>query len=140
LDPGSTGSARSLPARVGEDMASEVREALAAAGGAWGEVWVPVERDRAEDEAGFALLTVPGLAVLEIERGEVGGVAAVRVRQSLDSGAVLTLVQWGAGGGELEPTLPDGQAVVTVERGDVRVTAAAALSEESLRETVERLR
>ncbi|MEX2531780.1 MAG: hypothetical protein WD960_13515 [Gemmatimonadota bacterium] len=126
--------ARSLRAREGGEPAGEARDVINAAG--TGEFWAPVARERAEAGAGFALLTVPGLAVLEIEFGAVGGVTAIRVRQALDSGAVLTLVQWKADGGELEPTLPDGQAVVTVELGEVRVRGAAPVAADSLRRVV----
>jgi hypothetical protein len=97
------------------------------------EVWVPASRERAEEGAGFELLTVPDLAVLEIELGQVGGVPAVRVRQALDSGATLTLVQWPVHGPEVEPTMPGGQAVLTMERGEVRLTGAAPLEVDSLR-------
>jgi hypothetical protein len=97
------------------------------------EVWSPVPRDLAGAEAGFELLTVPGLPVLEIETGEVAGVHMVRVRQALDSGATLTLIQWRPGVEEVEPTLPQGQPVAMVERGEVRVTGAAPISLDSLR-------
>ena len=108
------------------------RAALAEVEGAR-EVWVPVTRDRAQSAAGFAPLAVPDLPVLEIEVGEVEGQVAVRVRQALDSGAALTLVQLRAEGPAVAPTLPAGQPVATVRRGDVRVTGSAPIPADSLR-------
>lgn len=131
--------AAALRAREAVIEAGGAREARPAAPGAR-EVWVPVARSHAESEAGFALLTVPGLPVLEVELGGVDGVPAVRVRQELASGATLTLVQWEADGGEVAPALPEGQAVVTVEREGMRVTGAAPVTLDSLRTMMEGIR
>jgi hypothetical protein len=103
------------------------------------EVWVPATRARAESEAGFAVLAVPELPVLEIELGRLEGTVAVRVRQALESGATLTLVQQRADGAAGEPTLPEGQPVATVRRGDLRVTGAAPIAVDSLRALLARI-
>jgi len=112
------------------------RFALAEAGRA-GEVWVPLTRAGAESVAGFVLLTVPGLPVLEVEVGQVEGQVAVRVRQELESGSTLTLVQQRADGPVAEPTLPEGQPVATVRKGDLRVTGSAPIPLDSLRALLE---
>jgi hypothetical protein len=104
------------------------------------ELWVPTTREQAESMAAFALLTVPDLPILEIEMGRMEGTPAVRVRQALESGAVLTLVQRRADGPGAAPTLPEGQPVVTVRRGDVSVTGSAPIPVDSLRALLEALK
>lgn len=55
--------------------------------------WMLTSLQNAETEAGFGVLTVPDLPVLEVELGRVDGAAGVRVRQSVSPGIVLTLTQ-----------------------------------------------
>ena len=104
------------------------------------EVWTPVTRTHAESQAGFAVLIVPELAIAEIELGEVRGAVAVRVRQALDSGATLTLVQQRADGSAGEPTLPAGQPAETVERHGLRITGSAPMVVDSLKALLGRVR
>ena len=81
--------------------------------------------------------TVPGLGTISVETGDVEGEPAVRVRQSLESGGEIVLVQT-RGAAAAPRSAPAGW--VTVARGNVTVAASAALDEAALRALLERLR
>jgi hypothetical protein len=104
------------------------------------EAWIPTDREAAESEAGFALGIVPDLPVVEIELSEVDGAVAIRVRQALDSGATLTLVQWSADGPSLDPVLPEGQPVATARTRGLVITGSAPISPDSLQALLGKLR
>ena len=70
------------------DIDAQVTEAFAQ------ETWVAADRSAAERHLGRALLTVEGLPVAGVRVGEVSGLPAVLVLQTLPSGDSLDLVQW----------------------------------------------
>ena len=70
------------------DIDAQVNEAFAQ------ETWVAADRSAAERHLGRALLTVEGLPVAGVRVGEVSGLPAVLVLQTLPSGDSLDLVQW----------------------------------------------
>ncbi len=104
------------------------------------EAWVPADREHAESEAGFVLGIVPDLPVLEIELGGPAGAVAIRVRQALDSGATLTLVQWSADGPALDPVLPSGQPAATARTRGLVIAGSAPISPDSLTALLARVR
>jgi hypothetical protein len=109
--------------------------------------WMLTSLQHAEREAGFGVLTVPDLPILEVELGTVEGAAAVRVRQSVSQGVVLTLTQrpeTGAladrGFSDAGPS-PDAVEAETTVRDGVRVHGAAPpMPSDSLRLLLDRAR
>lgn len=95
-------------------------------------IWTEADLPTAERRLGRAPLVVPGLPIVGMEVGEVEGTPAVRVRQELEGGAVLALVQRR----EEAPF----EAWTQVRRGGVWVAASARISRDSLRALVGRLR
>jgi hypothetical protein len=91
---------------------------------------------------------VPGLPLLGIDAGETEGAPAVRVRQSLGGGGVLTLLVRQAparGRTAARTTRADavaaaGESEVIVSKGELLVTARAALPADSLAKVVAALR
>lgn len=107
--------------------------------------WTPVDRERAEEIAGFSVHRVPELEILEIEAGEIDGTPVLRVRQAVRPGAVLNLVESrnpvsGPAAGLF--SLPSDSTVTTVttRRGEVWITGSAPVPADSLRALVEAVR
>ena len=99
------------------------------------EGWVLTSLIDAERGAGFSVVTVPGLDVLEVELGTVGGVAAVRVRQSVSQGVVLIMTQQPTAVAPADRADADAEGVETVVRDGVlilgqvpRLSSSAVLS------------
>lgn len=107
--------------------------------------WTPVDRERAEEIAGFSVHRVPELEILDIEAGEIDGTPVLRVRQAVRPGAVLTLVESrnpvsGPAAGLF--SLPSDSTVTTVttRRGEVWIAGSAPVTADSLRALVEAVR
>lgn len=103
-----------------------------------GEGWTSMDRERAEELAGFSILSVPGMEILEIDVTELDGTPVVRVRQALGSNGVLTLLE------SLDPvsgpavglaSLPPDSTVTTVttRREEVWITASGPMAADSVR-------
>lgn len=109
--------------------------------------WMITSLQNAETEAGFGVLTVPDLPVLEVALGRVDGAAAVRVRQSVSPGIVLTLMQRPETGAPADRAFsdadlsPDTIEVEAMVRDGVLVRGAAPrIPSDSVRLLLERVR
>lgn len=102
--------------------------------------WRALSPAAAEAQVGFPTPAVPGLEVLAVEVGELEGAAAVRVRQVVEPGTVLTLLQRRATGATEAEDQPDGLTTVSIRRDDLLLTATAALPADSLQTLLERAR
>lgn len=102
--------------------------------------WRALSPAAAEAQVGFPTSAVPGLEVLAVEVGELEGAPAVRVRQVVEPGTVLTLLQRRATGATEAEDQPDGLTTVSIRRDDLLLTATAALPADSLRTLLERVR
>jgi len=124
-------------------LASEGRRLTRAdqvADAAAGESWAVVGRDDAEARAGFGLYTVPQLTVLSIELRIVNGHPAVRITQDIDGETRLTLVESRSATTVQDPEPGDTRSFASTQRGDVRISAYAEMSEEALSALLDRIR
>jgi len=111
----------------------------ASAGGEGSAAWRPVTRAVAGEEAGFEVLAVPGLEIVAVEIGALESAPAVRVRQALGPGTVLTLVQRRGEGATPAADQPDGMATESARRGDLLLTATAPIPADSLQRLLGRI-
>jgi hypothetical protein len=114
------------------------------------EAWTAADAETAGEYLGIPVLTVPELTVLSYSVGRVDGNRAVRVLQELKPGDMLELIQRTAEGDRperrlmaaraLAPVFTDSLVTVRVFRDGYVITARARVTEESLRELLERIR
>jgi hypothetical protein len=100
--------------------------------------WVATGRFEAEEQAGFALLSVPDLPIMSVETMSADGVVLLRVVQELEEGGRLILIQ----APEPVTLVPElnGRAVGSTRVGDVWVMALAPMSGEEVEQLLRRLR
>lgn len=105
--------------------------------------WVGVHPREARRRLGQDPLRVPGLRVVSIQAGELEGRQAIRLRQTLGTDVVLSLVQV-RGPAEVEglpaESAPGEHARLVRRVGDVTVVGSAPLPADSLARLLERLR
>ncbi len=105
--------------------------------------WRPMSSIAAEGYVGSALWMLPGLdlVTLEVAWGDNPNETHVaRVRQDLGDGTTLTLIQGRTDGRRTRWPLPSAGAVLSTRRGEMLITATAAVSTDSLRTLLTQLR
>jgi hypothetical protein len=106
-------------------------------------VWRPSPSIAAEGHVGSALWMLPGLDVLSLEvayGGYPNETHVARVRLDLGEGKILTLVQGRTDGRRIRWPIQSEGAVLSTRRGEMLITATAAVSADSLRALLEQLR
>jgi hypothetical protein len=106
-------------------------------------VWRPSPSIAAEGHVGSALWMLPGLDLLSLEvayGGYPNETHVARVRLDLGEGKILTLVQGRTDGRRIRWPIQSQGAVLSTRRGEMLITATAAVSADSLRALLEQLR
>lgn len=138
---GTAGSAqRRAAGNTMESMSSEIRISAADPALGSGGGWAPRGPAEAEAALGFPIASVPGLTVTSVEVGQVAGVDALRIRQSLAPEATLTLIQARAPLALDATATPDGRAASTTRRSELSIIGAAAVPFDSLNALLARVR
>lgn len=153
-EPVAAGTAPATGALAGRAPGVEVTRAdvLDGAAGPDAEGWLGVRPEAARGLLGREPLRIRGLALVSIQAGMWEGRAAVRVRQRLAGGEILSLVQVpdrageesefgdGAPVSEARDGAPAGHTRLVRHAGGIVVTASAPLPADSLARLLERLR
>ena len=107
----------------------------------WGEPWTTASRSEAEGMAGFPILVVDDLPVIDISVGTAEGAPVVRIIQELDGGPRLTLLEARGVVSFLDETQTgDARSAASTRRGDVGIAARAPIPMDSLNALLQRLR
>ena len=102
--------------------------------------WRRSSRAEAEARAGFVLLLLPDAPSSSIHVRHTDDQWVVRVVQRLSSGVVVTLTETDGAPVRDDSAGADGRTVVTLRRGALSISAAAAIPFDSLHALLERLR
>jgi hypothetical protein len=125
----------------GEADSGRLEFIVSRADSTWGAPWTTASRSEAEGLAGFPILVVDDLPVIDISVGTAEGSPVVRIIQELDGGPRLTLLEARGVVSFLdEMQTDDGQSAASTRRGDVGIAARAPIPMDSLNALLQRLR